>query len=448
MSTHQEFRMFEGLIHPGIKLPFSLWSHFSNLMVKSPPTNTGMPAGYTYLAQFLSHEINPSGSGEGTVRIGGSVNLGIPKPTITLASLYGDGDAAYQAEAYPNGKFILHADSADNINSDIFRNQDGAFIGDIRNDENYLLSQMHLFWQKFHNVTYSVIFDGISDQLKRFDATKEFVIFIFKKIVLEDFLKRLLDKDIYTLYCLNKAEYLLKKPLNQMPVEFLHSVFRFGHSMVREEYRIQNGKQQVPLGDLFVLDHTSATRIDPLHVVDWGMLFGEEPEYDKASLIDLKFARIMQEVPKVGVIETKDILAMNIKADMVSMIPTAGEIIDWIRIFEPELAYYAKLEEGLIHPKFEDYWEAYNYSLQSECLPLWLYILMEYSEGAQGLKLGKLGSVIVAEVLMKALQPFENSNREIELVNKHLTTGSDNDGPLSMKHLLTFVSNYSDKVGV
>lgn len=122
------------------------------------PDNPGIPSGYAYLGQFVDHDItfDPSSSLQRMNDPEGLINFRTPR--FDLDSLYGSGpaDEPFQYDEASGGtKFLIgkgrHTGSAEiaagtvTADDDLPRNEQGrALIGDPRNDENTIVSQLHL----------------------------------------------------------------------------------------------------------------------------------------------------------------------------------------------------------------------------------------------------------------------------------------------------------------
>ena len=106
-----------------------------------------------------------------------------------------------------------------------------ALIGDPRNDENLIVSQLHLAFLKAHNGLVDEIggdFDSVRSEMRR----------RYQRIVLTDFLAKVCDPAVL-------SDVMANGPRNWritdggdlfMPVEFAAAAYRFGHSMVRTLY--------------------------------------------------------------------------------------------------------------------------------------------------------------------------------------------------------------------
>ena len=114
------------------------------------------PAGFTYLGQFIDHNITFDPTSVLGQRADVPELVDFRPPRLDLANLYGSGPTV-QPYLYDPGshgtKLALAVDG-----TDLARTEDSiALIGDPRNDENMLLAQLHLAMIKFHNA----IVDGL-----------------------------------------------------------------------------------------------------------------------------------------------------------------------------------------------------------------------------------------------------------------------------------------------
>src|SRR4029453_13706187 len=135
------------------------------------PDNPSMSAGFTFLGQFVDHDItfDPTSSLERQADPESIRNF--RTPALELDSLYGSGRGAsphlYDQAAPGAIKLLLDAAAP----RDLPRNsQNVALIGDPRNDENLIVSQLHLAFVKFHNaVVDDLLAGGIGDPNGVFD---------------------------------------------------------------------------------------------------------------------------------------------------------------------------------------------------------------------------------------------------------------------------------------
>ncbi len=217
--------------------------------------NFGIPAGYTYLGQFIDHDItfDPASSLQGQNDPDALIDF--RTPALDLDNLYGRGPADQPYMYEPDGiHFAFGRDLTRNgkpsTQKDLLRT-DGtgrALIGDKRNDENVIVSQLHGVFLRFHNF--------VADQLIKkspstsFEDIQRLVRWHYQWIVLHDFLPRVVGPDVVqsVLPHLKKGTSIYEDQPQRhfykwrndpfMPVEFSVAAYRFGHSMVRPIYRL------------------------------------------------------------------------------------------------------------------------------------------------------------------------------------------------------------------
>ncbi|HET8960992.1 hypothetical protein, partial [Nocardioides sp.] len=119
--------------------------------------NQGVPAGFTYLGQFIDHDLtrNPQPLPAGPFDPTTLKNL--RTAAFDLDSVYGQGptgDQASKALYEADNKHFRVTEEEDQVNGvpDLVRNENGgALLIEPRNDENLIIAQIHLAVQKFHN---------------------------------------------------------------------------------------------------------------------------------------------------------------------------------------------------------------------------------------------------------------------------------------------------------
>lgn len=218
--------------------------------------NDTLPAGFTYLGQFIDHDITHDASSSLQRVRDPEARVNFRTPRFDLDSVYGRGpvDSPY---LYKRGTSELltglaTTDDRQPINNepDLPRNSEGvAITGDPRNDENTFVSQLHLLFIKFHN---KVVRDTAAAGFEGDDLFKEaqrLVRWHYQWIVVHDYLKRIVSEEIFNSILTNdyktpfpKIETLFydlhRDPF--MPVEFSVAAFRFGHSQVKSEYSLNS----------------------------------------------------------------------------------------------------------------------------------------------------------------------------------------------------------------
>jgi hypothetical protein len=257
-------RMFEA--PPSAKLPVPALQAIADAMIKQddgkPITeaepvdeNPTIPSGYTYFGQFIDHDITldptPFNSSERDV----DALIDFRTPSLDLDCVYGRGpdDQPYMYDGLQLrvGKAPGNADAEIGTLADVLRLEDGAAIlGDKRNDENKIVSQIQGALIQLHNKV--VMKDDLitqfggdpSNPTSRFRAAANLVRWHYQWIVVHDYLERICEPGMVA-EVLNPGgtprlpNYIKADALySYMPVEFAGAAFRFGHSMVRPSYAL------------------------------------------------------------------------------------------------------------------------------------------------------------------------------------------------------------------
>lgn len=228
-----------------------------------PAEDSTIPAVFTYLGQFIDHNITAQTDREiGVSRIatpdGNDMDLTpIPssdvvtklvngrRPKLDLNQLYGDGPRigvnASHAEA--DVLFDLSTLAFNVVSSapgfDVPRLDDGtAVIADMRNNENLNISQLHCAFLVFHNKVLAALPTATPKEM-RFIRARQLVRWAYQYIVLHDYLPNVCDPTVVAEVIANGARfYAPDNDLLFMPLEFSVAAFRFGHSMIRPSYQI------------------------------------------------------------------------------------------------------------------------------------------------------------------------------------------------------------------
>lgn len=220
--------------------------------------NSGIDAGYTYLGQFIDHDItfDPASSLQQRNDVDALVDYRTPR--LDLDSLYGRGpdDQPYMylsdGRKFQLGRHLHEGPGGKAIARDLPRhswseggsNFHRALIGDKRNDENVIVSQLHSVFLQFHN--------RLADDTRfEFAELQRQVRWHYQYVVLHDFLYKIARKDVIesVLPHLKTGRSIFEdqpslrfyRPGNNnpfMPIEFSTAAYRFGHSMVRPIYRL------------------------------------------------------------------------------------------------------------------------------------------------------------------------------------------------------------------
>ncbi len=216
--------------------------------------NPGIVAAYTYFGQFIDHDLtfDPTSPLREKLTREQLRNLAdFRTPRFDLDNLYGRGPSdqpyLYRSDGIrlQSGR-PLSGNPHDPAATDLPRGPNGrALIGDPRNDENRIVAQLHGTMSRFHN--------RMADAMPGagFDEVRQAVRWHYQWVIINDFLPTIIQAaTVQAVFPhLATGESIATSPpqfripklrhgLGLMPVEFSVAAYRFGHSMIRPIYRL------------------------------------------------------------------------------------------------------------------------------------------------------------------------------------------------------------------
>jgi hypothetical protein len=208
------------------------------------PEESGIPALYTYFGQFIDHDLTFDPVSLLTKAADPDGLVDFRTPALDLDNLYGRGPNDQPYMYQDDGKHLAIGTALTGqgvTNSfDLPRYNHRALIGDPRNDENSIVSQLLGLFQRFHN--------RLCDDNPGLDLPnlQRLVRFHYQYVILNDFLPRVISRAV--LEALKTGGRFDQKKLkffhwhNEpfMPVEFSVAAYRLGHSMIRPGYRLND----------------------------------------------------------------------------------------------------------------------------------------------------------------------------------------------------------------
>lgn len=409
-----------------------------NAMLEAPSLDdhSSLPAGFTYLAQFVAHDISfdrTKGVPEGKLSPA-EIEQG-RSPSLDLDSLYGDlplpegmnlklfsDDLIHLALGETHADFTIASSPKD---CDLKRTGNDpaspskAVLGDDRNDDNLALAQTTVAFIKFHNaVVDRLANEGLSGR-PLFDETRKKVVQHYQSIVLHDFLPRVVEEAVLNDVLKNGPRFF-KLPKGEqpfVPVEFAFAAYRFGHCLVRDTYEWNRFHEEgahegsARLFDLFRFTGASGLmaggnvkKLPMDWIIDWSRFhdfsgFGKlsnSPKSNRARKIAPSLTVAFKSLPGFleGIDEEFRSLAVldlirGWKVGLASgqAVATAMELPSKLRLSLGDIAQ-GPHETILVSNGFH------------EQTPLWYYILKEAERFHDGVRLGPVGSRIVAETFV------------------------------------------------
>ena len=215
-----------------------------------------VPAGYTYLGQFVDHDLTMDRT---SVMLGEDVRpvdlLQGRSPKLDLDSLYGNGPGdAESSKFYAADGLHLKTGTTIAIGPDKAREAHDlprvgsgpnkaarrvALIPDPRNDENLIVAQTHLAMIRFHNRVVDKLPASVP-ATRRFTRARQRVTLHYQWLLRHDYLPRICRQTVLDDVFANGRKIVepnaAPTAVPTMPVEFSIAAFRLGHAMIRETY--------------------------------------------------------------------------------------------------------------------------------------------------------------------------------------------------------------------
>jgi hypothetical protein len=448
--------------------------------------NASIPAGFTYLGQFVDHDITLDLTPlEQQLEDLESVS-NFRTPALDLDALYGAGPQVspylYQRDLADGriGPKLLVGPTSDSPDAtfqnipgtdshDLPRTRHGrAAIGDERNDENLLVAQMHLAFIKFHNK----VVDHVKEQnpllagSALFEEARRVTTWHYQWIVLFDFVERLTEPGLIRRILHDGRKHYRFRSRPFIPVEFSVAAYRLGHAMVREVYdhnRVFNsgpvhlaegtlgllffftGKSGAIVGDLAGTPEMQARfpnppgALDSLPsnwIIDWRLFFEVgDPVPDglsrnAARKLNPFITPALHELPGEAGNRERVLAFRNLKRGVRMKLPSGQAIARKMRVRVLTPDEVGSGPDGQV---------ARAHGLHVET-PLWYYILKEAEVIGGGTRLGPVGSTIVAETFLGLVHGDHNSFLW-RASNWKPTLPSEVPGTFTMADMLRFVGD-------
>ena len=447
------------------------------------------PAGFTFLGQFIDHDLTEFrviGNGHSLIPQNPTIgqrqlvleDVRHPEsdlPTTTngrsgkldLDSVYGLLGTPQLSLFSDEGLFLLNMidDDAHNpLPPDIMRgaeHRNGRLIADPRNDENKLVVQVHMLFERLHNKIHGEavadfratqdpqapqamrdreVWEKFGPTSSRFADTKARIQRIYRRIVAFDYLPRIVQRahigEVLALFADPKRKTFFEE-MNErndsllalrdlagltaesvaIPVEFSHAVFRLGHSQLRNGYTLHagfgsrlfntgvDGHDLRGSQPLYVPAGTSPDGRERKFHVDWSLFFKAGPgEPQPGEPIDGRLPQSIFRLPPPAIGEPPQSLAeRNIRRGVDFGLPSGQSAATHLasRYVGVTPTGAAALFPRAVYDRFGEVLDR-EPRLRWDT-PLWYYMLMESAANTDTPQLGAVGGYIVAETLLGAL---------------------------------------------
>lgn len=452
-------------------------------MIDENPT---IPAGYTYFGQFVNHDLSFDPTPVSDAELDEHALVDFRTPALDLDNIYGRGpdDQPYVYTGFKVadkrtmrlrvGRPVQSSGAKVGTKNDLFRlidtakldfndDRDGvAVIGDQRNDENRIVAQIHSALVAFHNkvVADQALLTAFGADLSSddawFRAAAKIVRWHYQWVVVHDFLDRVCQPgtkdEVLNAGGVPRLPHYHRPEASfaYMPVEFSAAAFRFGHSMVREGYALNQyvgaGAERIPIFSYNTINMAGFSGALPnFWGADWGYFLDGDlepkvrpgfqvpqrsyridalladpladlPQYqrDGSPFVNLAF-RNLERGQMLDLPSGQDVArALGVMPMTDDVLWDAGSMLLDVTQFDTDQRTAFELVRSRRAKIKADWVDGSNAPLKGSA-PLWYYILREAEHygftrdpheigvGLGGQHLGPVGSAIVAQTLIGLL---------------------------------------------
>jgi hypothetical protein len=377
-------------------------------------TSPRLFAGFTFIGQFIDHDITFDNTPLALQQADPDATVNFRTPRYDLDSVYGRGPVNEPQFYDPSDRDKLWVRPNVNAVEDMPRDGSGrAIIPEPRNDENLIIIQLHKAVARFHN---RIVDYARAQGVRRewvFETARRLTRWHYQWAVIHDFMPRFVGDDLVgangSVYrevagkppAINLSYY---RPTNRngrpfMPVEFAVAAYRFGHSIIRPFY-VLNDRGAVPVfGPEGGFNLNGGRPIPSDLVIEWKNILPVDPNFParKPRKIDTKLSLPLTSLPGSVVPPPDPTVHLAVRNTLRGKhvgLPSGQQVARAMRLNAPSNAAL-----GL---SSDPGWGGEA--------PLWYYILKEAELPPNNAeRLGPVGGRIVAEVLVGLLQRDPNS---------------------------------------
>lgn len=425
--------------------------------------NPGISAGYTYFGQFIDHDLtfDPVSSLQRQDDPDALVDYRTPR--FDLDNVYGRGPDDQPYLYRQDGIHMRLGDRLTGNDDDPNARAvprvkgesgepDRAVIGDPRNDENAIVSQLQASFLRFHN--------RMADELGStdFEDVQRLVRWHYQWIILHDFLPTVCGADTVNkimgeiqtggtgtakppqleFYKIEKRAYI--------PLEFSVAAYRFGHSMVRSIYRL-NRTTRLPIFSLSSASLMGFRAFPSDWAIDWRLFFKGDAgvpltgpaRVQPAYKIDTSLVNPLKTLPPSVAANPSSLPLRNLRRGCSLQLPSGQAVSRAMKVrpLDDDLLRIGKAnEDGM---KSNKPLAELDKRFRNNA-PLWFYILSEaqqqFKDNSTPIHLGPVGGTIVAETMVGLMLADSHSYLRQDPLFEPLRQFRSSDGKFGVAELL------------
>ena len=476
--------------------------------------NPKLTSGFTFVGQFVDHDITFDTTPIDQQEEDPDATTNFRVPRYDLDALYGRGpsqDPQFYDSA-DRDKFKLVKTTYNETNgikglvlaepqavyypkpalvvNDVPRDANGkAIIADRRNDQTIIINQMHVAMQMFHNKLVDYMRALRVPRAAVFESARRLARWHYQWMVTHEFLPAIVGqkmadsvyKEVLTgVPIINIKYYKPTNPLGRpfIPVEFSVAAYRFGHSMTRPRYTVQDvvttqgtkAVSSVPLFESSPTDNNlNGSRPVPARLkIQWSKFFnaaGAAPSARPVRQFDASLGGALFSMPPTALPDTvtsENLLSVrNLKRGKLVGLPSGQQVAQlmgvtpltnaelsqnhriYVRV--PIIGNVVEIVDppGEFDEENQDLTQIFADDGWDGEAPLWFYILKEAEIVGKGRELGPVGGRIVAEVLVGLLQHDKNSYLTLQPTWKPSPPITPVRGRFTMADLLKYAGAWS-----
>jgi Animal haem peroxidase/TAT (twin-arginine translocation) pathway signal sequence len=465
--------------------------------------NPKLTSGFTFVGQFVDHDITFDTTLLDEQESDPDATTNFRTPRYDLDAIYGRGPNL-DPQFYDPGnrdKFLHVPTTYSTIRGDTLKtpqtlydvprlapDENGkakAIIADPRNDQTLIILQLHVAFQRFHNKLVDTLRASGTPRSALFESARRLARWYYQWMVTHEFIPAIVGQEmadsVYKEVPTGAPKITLKyyNPTNPagrafIPVEFAVAAYRFGHSITRPRYTVQdyvtssNATVEVKSVPLFSDTEPPDNRLNgsralpPRMRLQWSKFFNEPNKAPTARPVrqfDASLAGPLFRLPLTALPDSNELGLLsqrNLRRGRKMGLPSGQQVARLMGVTpltNADLAqnYRIKVTVPIQNNTVNVISEGAvpNDDLRSMLVdpgdpgwngeaPLWFYILKEAELLGQGRTLGPVGGRIVAEVLVGLLSKDPNSYLSLNPAWKPAPPVTPVRGRFTMFDLLKF----------